>query len=416
MNLSFVISATAAEVFTYIGYVLLAILALMVMIVIHESGHYLAGKMLGFKIEEFAIGFGPAIFKKKLKSGEQFSLRPIPVGGFCSFKGEDEENPDPEAFNNQKPWKRLIVLFAGAFFNFLSSIFFITLFFAIYGQVLPVVKEVKISDSGYETPFKEGDAILAINGKQVNIMLSEDVELAFSKAGDVATFKVLRNGKTVKFEAKKDYFKVFQEGDLIVKINDTELSKDNYIDPYENPQKIEDFLPENAKEASFKVLRGESEVSFTAQRTENESWCYKGYGVTRGIGVTKLPFFRALGRSFGFAFFVVFKILASLGALLTGKVALSSAGGTITVVKTIAESTMMSFSNLLYVVAIVSANLAVMNLLPIPALDGARMVFTVIEWIRGKPLNRKVEGIIHTVGLILLLVLAVFLDIFHLVS
>lgn len=82
MNLSFVISATAAEVFTYIGYVLLAILALMVMIVIHESGHYLAGKMLGFKIEEFAIGFGPAIFKKKLKSGEQFSLRPIPVGGF----------------------------------------------------------------------------------------------------------------------------------------------------------------------------------------------------------------------------------------------------------------------------------------------------------------------------------------------
>ena len=112
----------------------------------------------------------------------------------------------------------------------------------------------------------------------------------------------------------------------------------------------------------------------------------------------------------------MFKILASLGGLITGKIALSTAGGTITVVKTIAESTMMSFSNFLYIIAIISANLAVMNLLPIPALDGARMVFTVIEWIRGKPLNRKVEGILHTVGLILLLLLTVFLVIFHLVS
>lgn len=416
MNFNFLISVTAAEVFTYIGYVLLAILALMVMIVIHELGHYLAGKTLGFKIEEFAIGFGPAIFKRKLKSGEQFSIRPIPVGGFCSFKGEDEDNPDPQAFNNQKPWKRLIVLFSGAFFNFLSSIFFITLFFSIYGQILPTVTEVKISESGYDSPFEEGDAILSIDGKQVNIMLAEDVELAFSKAGDEAVFKVLRNGKTVKFNAKKTNFKVFNEGDVIIKINDLELSQSNYINFSENPEKIEDYLSDGTKKATFQILRNDSKLTITAELTDSGNWCYNGYGVSRNISIVKLPFFQALGRSFGFAFFVVFKILASLGGLLTGKVALSSAGGTITVVKTIAESTMMSFSNLLYVVAIVSANLAVMNLLPIPALDGARMVFTVIEWIRGKPLNRKVEGIIHTVGLILLLVLAVFLDIFHLVS
>ncbi|MGN1096597.1 MAG: site-2 protease family protein, partial [Christensenellales bacterium] len=179
---------------------------------------------------------------------------------------------------------------------------------------------------------------------------------------------------------------------------------------------IEDYLSDGTKNATFQILRNDSKLTIAAELTDSGNWCYNGYGVSRNISIVKLPFFQALGRSFGFAFFVVFKILASLGGLLTGKVALSSAGGTITVVKTIAESTMMSFSNLLYVVAIVSANLAVMNLLPIPALDGARMVFTVIEWIRGKPLNRKVEGIIHTVGLILLLVLAVFLDIFHLVS
>ena len=121
----YVISATAGEVFTYIGYVIVAVLALMAMIVIHELGHYTAGKLLGFKIDEFAIGFGPAIIKKRnKKTGELFTLRPFPIGGFCAFHGEDadgamldedgnqikDENgnivKDPDAFNNQKPWKR----------------------------------------------------------------------------------------------------------------------------------------------------------------------------------------------------------------------------------------------------------------------------------------------------------------------
>ena len=107
-------------------YVLLAVVILLLMIMIHETGHYLAGKMLKFKIEEFSIGFGKAIFSKKLKSGEMFSLRWVPLGGYCAFKGEDEEGneDDKECFNNYPCWKRLIVLFSGAFFNFLSAIIF----------------------------------------------------------------------------------------------------------------------------------------------------------------------------------------------------------------------------------------------------------------------------------------------------
>ena len=384
--MNYALSATAAEVFTYIGFVILAIVALMVMIVIHELGHYLAGKWLGFKINEFAIGFGPPIFKHRAKSGELFTIRPIPIGGFCAFAGEDEDNPDPKAFNNQKPWKRLIVLFSGAFFNFLSSIFFITLFFSVYGQVLPTVTTT--SDSAY---FQEGDAILAIDGKQSNILMPEDVEAVFEKAGNTATFKVLRMGKTVTFTASKSYHAAFEDGDIIIKINSTALGENEYIDYSTNADKIEDYVTEKG---TFVVQRGDSQVTVVAIMHEGQ-WSYYGYGITRSMDIVRLPFFTALGRSFGFAFFVVFKIL---------------------VVKTIAESTMMSFSNFLYIIAIISANLAVMNLLPIPALDGARMVFTVIEWIRGKPLNRKVEGIIHTVGLILLLLLTVFLDIFHLVS
>ena len=125
--------------------------------------------------------------------------------------------------------------------------------------------------------------------------------------------------------------------------------------------------------------------------------------------------FSTFSLLFGFSFFIVFKILASLGALITGQIGLEAAGGTITVITTIAEVSASGFGSFLYVMAIISANLAVMNLLPLPALDGSRMVFTLIEMIFRKPVPRKVEAVIHAVGLILLVLLAVFLDVFHLV-
>ena len=108
-----------------IFYILLAIVVLLLMIMIHETGHYVAGKILKFKINEFSIGFGPKILQKKKKNGELISLRAFTLGGYCAFEGESEDGSlNPEAFNNQKPWKRLIVLFSGAFFNFLSAILF----------------------------------------------------------------------------------------------------------------------------------------------------------------------------------------------------------------------------------------------------------------------------------------------------
>ena len=98
-------------------YILIALLVLLLLITVHEFGHYVTGKLLGFKINEFSIGFGKALYKKTKKNGEVFSVRLVPLGGFCAFEGEDEENPSPKAFNNQKPWKRMIVLAGGVFFN-----------------------------------------------------------------------------------------------------------------------------------------------------------------------------------------------------------------------------------------------------------------------------------------------------------
>lgn len=433
----YILSVTAGEVFTYIGYVIVALLALMAMIVVHELGHYTAGKLLGFKIDEFAIGFGPAIFKRKnKKTGEVFSIRPFPIGGFCSFHGEDAEGAlldedgnqikdengkivkDPAAFNNQKAWKRLIVLFAGAFMNFLSAIFIITVYFSAYGQLLPNVINTH-SGVNYENVFQEGDVILNINGKQINIMLQEDLDNAFAKVGDSAEFRVLRNGKRIKLTANKFYYDPFEKGDYIYSVNGEVL---------ETPAEYSQFLAEcDSDQPMYLVVIRYGETGEIAEQStvsvqkgvnqQDPDGVYSyGFGITRSITRAKLPFFLAFGRSFGFCFFIVFKILASLGALITGKVGLETAGGTITTIGMMAKVSALGFDSFLYVVAIISANLAVMNLLPFPALDGSRMLFTLIEMIFRKPIPRKIEAVIHTVGLILLVVFAVFLDIFHLVK
>ena len=430
--MSGIIAVTAAEVFKYIGYVIVALLALMAMIVVHELGHYTAGRLLGFKIDEFSIGFGPAIFKRKnKKTGEVFSLRPFPIGGFCAFHGEDADgalldtdgNPvkdskgnvvkDPDAFNNQKPWKRLIVLFSGAFMNFLSAIVIITIYFTAYGQVLPSVVQT-VSTSSYQSVFEDGDAILAINGKQVNVMLQEDLDKAFSGLGESAQFTVFRNGKQVKITANKfDYFP-FEDGDMIYSVNGEKVET-----PYPYQQLAENIHTDG--QLTLVVVRydenGEICEKTTMLVNQGESGFYShGFGFTRSLARVKLPFFLAFGRAWGFCFFIVFKILASLGALITGKAGIETAGGTITTIGVMAKVSALGFDSFLYVVAIISANLAVMNLLPFPALDGSRMLFTLIEMIFKKPLPRKVEAVIHTGGLVLLIVLAVFLDIFHLVK
>lgn len=432
-----ILSATVGEVFAYIGYVLLALLALMAMIVVHELGHYTAGKLLGFKIDEFAIGFGPKIFKRKnKKTGELFSIRPFPIGGFCAFHGEDadgallDENgnqvkdangniiKDPDAFNNQKPWKRLIVLFSGAFMNFLSAILIITIYFSAYGQPLPYVVGTYDVPS-YQNVFEQGDVLLSVNGKQINLMAQEDLDNVFKKVGDNAEFRVLRNGKRIKITASKFFYDPFEDGDYIYAVDGKKLGTPvAYADYLATVESNDAFIVtvvrydekgEICEQSTMKVQKGEN------PEDANGFYSY-GFGITRTIARAKLPFFLAFGRAWSFCFFIVFKILASFGALITGKMGIEGAGGTITTIITMAKVSALGFDSFMYVVAIISANLAVMNLLPFPALDGSRMLFTLIEMIFKKPVPRKVEAVIHTVGLVLLLVLAVFLDVFHLVK
>ncbi len=515
-----------SDVLMNILYVLAALCMLMFMIVVHEFGHYLAGRKLGFQINEFAIGFGPPIFKRKSKKCGQFSIRPIPLGGFCAFEGEDDDSENPGAFNNKAPWKRIIVLFAGAFFNFVSAMIIITIFFSAYGESVSVVSTLYPDGEAIRSQtVQEGDIILSVNGKTKHILTSDDFTDMFESCGDTAEIKVLRDGKTLKFTIKKgaySYVAPIAEADFyqILRIVDNQYVAVNILptdklvsiggknvsrmDPDELQQKKQNiqsstelvferngeeiscfvtvvkkgdrlrsidgvFLPavSDAEYAELlsKMKQG-SVIAFGQTLTidgmtgnysvpilvDSSSICSfsgsvisdfgadyisedfrftavspdaenpdgletYGFGFTRQLSNEKLGFFRSLGRSFTYSFFVVFKILALLGALITGKMSLASAGGPITVISTVSSGLAQGgMPYLIYITCILSANLAVMNLLPIPALDGSKIVFTAIEWIRGKPINRKVEAIIHTIGLVLLFGFTIFIDIFHMVS
>lgn len=362
---TFLLCVTAGEVFKWIGYIVIAMICFMFMIVVHELGHYTAGKLLGFRINEFAIGFGPAIFKKttNAETGEVFSLRCIPAGGFCAFEGEDEEASSPQSFNAQPVWKRIIVLASGVLFNFISALIILNVFFMAYGEAAPVIVDTyQFVDETNEQLFEEGDMIVKVNGKYAYSLLESGKLGELISENDENEFTVIRDGKEITFTAyKSDY-----------------------------------------------------EYSSVGEDGETETEVKNGLGISYGFGQYKLGYFQAVARSFNFCGDVVELIFKSIGQLFTGAAKVKDTmGGTITAVSSLVQLSQTGFAAVAYGVAVLSVSIAFMNILPLPALDGSRIVFAIIEWIRKKPLNRKVEGIIHAVGLVLLIGLAVTFDLLH---
>lgn len=361
--------ASFVEVLVTVGYVLLGLLALMFMIVIHEAGHYLAGKLLGFRIMEFAIGFGPAIFKKKnKKNGEIFSVRIIPLGGFCRFEDEDDSSSSPTAFNNQPAWKRIIVLFSGALFNFISALIIITIFFTAYGQVVLKVENIYPDSINASGAIQQGDIFLKTNNKTLNILESDDAFKSFSESDDELDVVILRDGKRIK----------------------TKIIKSDYT--------LGSFDENN----TFTPL----EINET----------YHGFGFSGAIAIKQFSFFASIGRAFSYMFFLVYKIFAIFGRLFTGKIGLENLGGPVSTIQVMTEAGRAGFASLTFIVSIISANLAIMNLLPLPALDGSRIVFCLLEIIRKKPISKKIEGMIHTIGFFALILFAIFVDFYRFLS
>ncbi len=442
---------TAAKVWSTIGSVALAILILLVMITIHEFGHYIAGKIFHFEINEFSIGFGPAIFKhRSKKTGELFAVRIIPLGGYCAFAGEDgleeeeekakdlpaeEENgkeevieltpPDGEAqppappaegnsppsneeqketssapsshegwFTNRPCWQRIIVLVSGALMNYLLALVLILIGFTAYGQTMVAVYEAEEATGEYiGQSLQDLDILLEIEGK--NLYLTSDIAQALNgkKAGDRVNMRVSR---AYGVEWVED-----EEG--------------GRHDPtFDHREEVEvtvmlraDVTVKNS--ADFTSVWNALGVKYYEAGGEQS----EGYSLANAI--YKFGFGEALGRGFVYSFKIAGSIFKILGELLTGKLGLSAFGGPVTTIKMTSQIASRGFRYFLEIAGYIGVNLAVFNLLPIPALDGSKVVFTAIEWVRGKPISRKVEAIIHAVGFVLLLGFAVLVDILQFV-
>lgn len=377
------------SVLTYVGYIFIAILVLLFMVLIHELGHYTAGKLLKFKINEFSVGFGPKILQKTRKNGELISLRAFPLGGYCAFEGENEDGKEsPEAFNNQKPWKRLIVLFSGAFFNFLSAIVFSFILLLCNGYDLVQVDKISRSSINYEY-LQTGDVIYGVDGEKIDFVNDKYLSnlITSNLKENYATYSgsdiTLEDNSFV--EDEKTYYMV--ECNLILNI----IRDDEKI---EETAKFNVIYDSNGKYAGWSMLSRND-------ANENE-FTIKNY---------KYSFGESLLQAVPFTCKWAWKVLVIFGQLITGQLSITSLGGPVTTINMIASTTQANASYLLILLPVIAVNLAVFNLLPIPALDGFQMIFVGIEWIRKKPVKREVVNLINNIGLITLLGLVIVVDI-----
>ena len=322
---------------------------LLFMVLVHEFGHYIVGRMLNFKITEFSVGFGKALFSRKNKRGELISLRLFPLGGYCAFAGEEEtDKNNKDAFTNQAPWKRILVFLAGVTFNFATAVFFSFILLVSVGYDIPQVK-----------------SFMQFNTTEIKHMVDEEQVEEFP----VFECMVKRDG-----EYKTVYAGFHQV--LVYKVDDNGdyILKENSTDEYETEYKYYWNVNSSAYVHSF----------------------------TEALE-------RAVPVALGFAWVV----LKSFFMLITFQLPISAIGGPITTITTIATVTQQSSMNLLVLIPLISANLAVFNALPIPALDGCHVVFTAIEAIRKKPIKRETENLIHTIGLLILFGSVILIDILH---
>lgn len=343
--------------------VIFAILIFSFLIFIHEFGHFITAKLSGVQVNEFAMFMGPAIWKKQ-KGETLYSIRCIPIGGYCAMEGEDKDTDNPRSFQKAAWWKRLIILVAGSGMNFIAGILIMVIVFLPAQQfITPTISNIeKGSLIGGTNGLQVGDTLLEVDGEKIYVQSDFSTILALNP-GDVHDIVVERNGERVvlkDFEMKTTLF----EGE-------------------ETPRYGFSFSVEDATLGS--------KLDYAWKNTLNA------------------------GRI----------VRLSLQMLFTGQASVSDMAGPVGIVGQMSdmaeasETWVDAILNMLYFGGFIAINLAIMNMLPIPALDGGRvlalLITTVIVKLTGKPVNPKVEGYIHTAGMILLLgfmAIIMFKDIF----
>ena len=414
MNLNLLL--TIPDIKTKIIPIIIAILFFGVIILIHEFGHFIFAKLFGVKVNEFAIGMGPTLLKKQGKE-TKYALRLLPIGGFVSMEGEEEESDDGRAFCNQKTWKRMIIIAAGATFNIILGI--IICFFLVGSDELVGTNQIlqfyETAVSNQEGGLKAGDKIIEIDGKRV--FSDYDISFLMQRNGSgTYSFVVERDGEKIELpevhfarrtggnfsyaedctisslSAKIKGFGL-KDGDKIISVNGEEVTKGEEL--ISAIGKDEDYTYD------FAVERNGERHEFTEVKLAVVTvFDFVILGEDKNIAnVTK--------NAFGYALSMGRMVYLSLFDLLRGQYGMNDIAGpigTISVITDIAEESIATFdwSQMFMIMAMITINIGLFNLLPVPALDGGHLFFMVFELIFIKKIPQKYESYIHAAGLIIL--------------
>ncbi|HCD81608.1 MAG TPA: hypothetical protein DEQ65_04560 [Ruminococcaceae bacterium] len=319
---------------------LVAIALFLVLIVIHEFGHFIAAKLLGVRVNEFAVGFGPKLFSKHGKE-TKYSVNLVPLGGYCAMEGEDEESGDERAFCNKNPWRRFIIVAMGATFNLILGLIIVAVTLAPQKSFnSTVVAEFKENAVSEQSGLRADDKIIEVEGRK--IFSTYDLSYAFTN---------VKGGKI----------------DMVVKRDGEKVE-------------LKDVKFESSEENGISYLA----VDFYV------------YGIRKTFG-------SYIKQTFATAASYCAVVWRSLIDLISGKYGISAVSGPVGVTAAIGSAAKQSLENLLPIMALITINLGIFNLLPIPALDGGRLLFILIEMIFKKPVPQKYEAVVHAVGFALLI-------------
>ncbi len=351
--------------------VLIALLLLGILVTVHEFGHFFFARLCGISVREYAIGFGPVLFQRTGKKGTTFSLRLIPVGGYCAFYGEDSldkaDQEDPRAFSRQRVWKRMITVLMGPGMNFLLA--FLVLFFYVWiggtASTVPCVSTVEAQSPAEQAGLMAGDEIIAIEDQSlIDASLSTFTEAITAHQDALLPspigLTVMRGGEQLQLSLTPFYDEAY---------------------------------------GRFRIGISVGLISRTERRADGSTH----------IITNPATFVQAGALAWNNCTYAGTAMVSALKALITTGEGLENTSGPVGIVSLVSDQVQTGgFDAFINLLIMISINLGIMNLLPIPGLDGSRLIFLLIEVIRRKPVPPEKEAAVHLAGFVLLIGLMLF--------
>lgn len=415
--------------------ILIALLVFSVIVLFHELGHFLLAKRNGIAVTEFSLGMGPRLLSTE-KGGTRYSLKLFPIGGSCMMVGEDEDDDSEGSFNNASVWARISVVAAGPIFNFILAFVFAMIITSVVGYDPARVLQVTEGSPAAQAGLKEGDIITEFQGRHISIgrdldsymtlhgLKDEEISLTYERDGKKHDIQFQANsesrymlGFTYLSEGIPEITQVMlnsamakagvMPGDIIREINGTAVA---------DSQELQAYLQEHPLDGTEITLGIERDGKVETISAIPQMTKHVDSGFIYNIYREKTNFLGVMKYSAVEVRYWVSTTVESLMMLIKGQFSVNDLSGPVGIIDVIGDSyeeaksegAMMVWMQMLYWAILLSANLGVMNLLPIPALDGGRLVFLLIESVRKKRLNPNVEGMIHFAGFVLLMMLMVF--------